>query len=228
MDIVILLFDRFEPLDAIGPYEILAHVPGAKVRFVAPESGRVTDVLGSLPVDVPTRYSDVDACDVLLVPGGGGVRPLLGDQGFLGWLGRVHATTRFTTSVCTGSLLLAAAGLLRGKKAACHWAWRDLLSTFDVLADPARISRDGNVITGGGVTAGIDLALAVTADIAGEAFAQGVQLGLEYAPQPPFECGRPELAPALVVAAARRRLDALGKDRLAAAQRAAQRDLARQ
>ena len=121
MDIVILLFDRFEPLDAIGPYEILAHVPGAKVRFVAPESGRITDVLGSLPVDVPTRCSDVEACDVLVVPGGGGIWSLLEDQDFLDWVRRVHATTRFTTSVCTGSLLLAAAGLLNGLTAATHW-----------------------------------------------------------------------------------------------------------
>src|ERR1700761_6825070 len=114
MDIVILLFDRFEPLDAVGPYEILAHVPDAKVRFVAPESGRITDVLGSLPVDVPTRCSDVEACDVLVVPGGGGVWTLLEDQDFLDWVRQIHATTRFTTSVCTGSLLLAAAGVLDG------------------------------------------------------------------------------------------------------------------
>jgi len=121
---------------------------------------------------------------------------------------------RYVTSVCTGSLLLAAAGLLKGRRAACHWAWRDLLAEFDaVTPDPARVVRDGNVFTGGGVTAGIDMALTVLAEIAGTQVAQAVQLGLEYAPAPPFACGRLELADDAVVAAVRQRLERIGSER---------------
>lgn len=189
MDIVILLFDRFEPLDAIGPYEILAHVPGAKVRFVAPEPGRVTDVLGSLPVDVPTRYCDVEACDVLLVPGGGGVWRLLADQDFLGWLRRVHATTRFTTSVCTGSLLLAAAGLLDGLTAATHWGTASEIEGFGARYTPQRVVRHDRIITSAGVSSGIDMALRLAALLADETTAQAIQLYTEYDPQPPFDSG---------------------------------------
>jgi putative intracellular protease/amidase len=189
MDIVILLFDRFEPLDAIGPYEILAHIPGAKVRFVAPESGRVTDVIGSLPVDVPTRYSDVEACDVLLVPGGGGVRPLLDDQDFLGWLGRVHATTRFTTSVCTGSLLLAAAGLLDGLTAATHWGAVGEIEAYGATYTTERVVRHDRIITSAGVSSGIDMALHLAALLTDDTTAQAIQLYTEYDPQPPFDSG---------------------------------------
>lgn len=121
MDIVIPLFNHFEPLDALGPYEILAYVPGATMRFVAAEPGLVQDVLGSLPVHVPTRYSEVERCDVLLIPGGGSFRTMVDDPGFLGWVRRIHAGTRFTTSVCTGSLVLGAAGLLDGLTATTHW-----------------------------------------------------------------------------------------------------------
>jgi putative intracellular protease/amidase len=189
MDIVIVLFDRFEPLDAIGPYEILAHVPGAKVRFAAPESGRITDVLGSLPVDVPTRCSDVEACDVLLLPGGGGVRPLLEDREFLGWLRRVHATTRFTTSVCTGSLLLAAAGLLDGLTAATHWSAAGEIEGYNAVYTPERVVRHDRIITSAGVSSGIDMALHLAALLADETTAQAIQLYTEYDPQPPFDSG---------------------------------------
>ena len=189
MDIVILLFDRFEPLDAIGPYEILGHVPGAKVRFVAPEPGRITDVLGSLPVDVPTRYSEVEACDVLLVPGGGGVRALLDDQDVLDWVNRVHATTRFTTSVCTGALLLAAAGLLDGLTAATHWGAADRIAEYGAAYTTERVVRHGRVITSAGVSSGIDMALQLAALLADETTAQAIQLYTEYDPQPPFDSG---------------------------------------
>ena len=189
MDIVILLFDRFEPLDAMGPYEILAHIPGAKVRFVAPEPGRVTDVIGSLPVDVPTRYADVEACDVLLVPGGGGVRPLLEDQNFLGWLRRVHTTTRFTTSVCTGSLLLAAAGLLDGLTAATHWGAVGEIEGYGATYTPERVVRHDRIITSAGVSSGIDMALHLAALLSDDTTAQAIQLYTEYDPQPPFDSG---------------------------------------
>ena len=203
MDIVILLFDRFEPLDAVGPYEILAHVPGAKVRFVAPESGRITDVLGSLPVDVPTRCSDVEACDVLLVPGGGGVWSLLEDQDLLGWVRRVHATTRFTTSVCTGSLLLAAAGLLDGLTAATHWGTADEIEGYGAVYTPERVVRHDRIITSAGVSSGIDMALRLAALLADETTAQAIQLYTEYDPQPPFDSGSMAKASAAVLARAR-------------------------
>jgi transcriptional regulator GlxA family with amidase domain len=139
---------------------------------------------------------------------------------FLSELRRLSARAQFVTSVCTGSLLLAAAGLLRGKRAACHWAWRELLADFGVTPDPARIVRDGNVITGGGVTAGIDMALAVMAEIAGVDYAETVQLALEYAPEPPFDSGRPERARPQILAAALQRLDAIRGERSMAVGRA--------
>lgn len=143
------------------------------------------------------------------------------DRVFLSELRRLAATARYVTSVCTGSLLLAAAGLLAGKRAACHWAWRDSLCEFGVTPDAGRVVRDGNVITGGGVTAGIDMALTVMAEIAGPDHAQTVQLALEYAPAPPFDSGRPESARPEIIAAARKRLDASRTERDAAVRRAA-------
>jgi putative intracellular protease/amidase len=136
---------------------------------------------------------------------------------------RLATSARYLTSVCTGSLVLGAAGLLKGKRAACHWAWRDLLPLFGAIPDPARVARDGNIITGGGVTAGIDFALVVAAEIGGESLAQSLQLALEYAPAPPFEAGRPETAPAEIVALVRSRLAPQLAERTAAAERAAAR-----
>jgi transcriptional regulator GlxA family with amidase domain len=141
-------------------------------------------------------------------------------KAFLSELRRLAARAQFVTSVCTGSLLLAAAGLLSGKRAACHWAWRELLTDFGVTPDPARIVRDGNVITGGGVTAGIDMALAVMAQIAGVDYAETVQLAMEYAPEPPFDSGRPERARPQILAAALARLDAIRDERSMAVSRA--------
>ena len=139
---------------------------------------------------------------------------------YLAGVQRLAAQARYVTSVCTGSLILGAAGLLSGRRAACHWAWRDLLALFGADPGPGRVVRDGDIITGGGVTAGIDFALTVMAEIAGRDFAEAVQLGMEYAPQPPFDAGRPEEARAEVLAAARGRLDAIWPDRLATARRA--------
>jgi transcriptional regulator GlxA family with amidase domain len=167
------------------------------------------------------RLGDVSSCALLCVPGGFGTVAALEDRSYLSELHRLGAQAQYITSVCTGSLLLAAAGLLHGKKAACHWAWRDLLSEFGVTPDSARVVRDGNVITGGGVTAGIDLALAVMAEIAGVDFAQTVQLTLEYAPEPPFDCGRPERARAEIISGALKPIDAIRAERSAAVRRAA-------
>jgi cyclohexyl-isocyanide hydratase len=145
------------------------------------------------------------------------------DQELIAQVRRLAAAARYVTSVCTGSFVLGAAGLLKGKRATSHWAWRDLLSAFGATPDPARVVRDGNVITGGGVTAGIDMALTVMAEIAGDDYAQSVQLGIEYAPAPPFNAGRPELAPAHVLDQAQRRYERALGARGAATERAAAR-----
>ncbi|MEU6231913.1 DJ-1/PfpI family protein [Kitasatospora sp. NPDC047058] len=201
MDIVIPLFERFEPLDAIGPYEILGYVPGARVRFVAPEPGRVTDGLGALSVEVSTRYSEVDACDVLLVPGGHGAAALVADPDFLGWVRAVHATTRFTTSVCTGSLVLGAAGLLKGLTATTHWGAADALESHGATYTAERVVRHESerIITSAGVSSGIDMAVRLAALLTDDITAQAIQLCTEYDPQPPFDSGSLAKAPAAVV-----------------------------
>jgi transcriptional regulator GlxA family with amidase domain len=167
------------------------------------------------------RLDSIEDCDLLCVPGGFGTVAALEDQAYLAALRRLGAKARYITSVCTGSLLLAAAGLLRGKRAACHWAWRDKLADFGVAQDPARVVRDGLIFTGGGVTAGIDMALEVMAEIGGRDLAETVQLAIEYAPAPPFDSGRPELAREPVLRAARARLDSVRAERDAAIGRAA-------
>lgn len=203
MDIVIPLFDRFEPLDAIGPYEILAHVPGAEVRFVAPEPGRVTDVLGSLSVEVATRYSEVESCDVLVVPGGNGTRALTADPDFVAWIGRLHEGTRFTTSVCTGALVLGAAGLLKGLTATTHWAAAGELEAYGAVYTPERVIRHDRIITSAGVSSGIDMALGLAALLTDDTTAEAIQLYTEYDPQPPFDSGSVAKASPEVLARAR-------------------------
>jgi cyclohexyl-isocyanide hydratase len=162
------------------------------------------------------------------VPGGLGVTDnAIRDEAFLGELRRLADGARYVTSVCTGSLALGAAGLLRGKRAATHWAWRELLPVFGAIPDPARVVRDGNVITGGGVTAGIDFALTVVAELAGMETAQAIQMQIEYAPAPPFDAGVPETAPPAILARVRERNAALAAPRRAAVDAAAARLFAR-
>ncbi|MEV7405326.1 DJ-1/PfpI family protein [Streptomyces sp. NPDC091267] len=204
MDIVIPLFEHFEPLDAIGPYEILAYVPGAAVRFVTAEPGLVRDALGSLPVNVPTRYSEVERCDVLLIPGGGSFQTMVDDPAFLGWVRQIHAGTRFTTSVCTGSLVLGAAGLLDGLTATTHWGAADELASYGAVYTPERVVRHDRVITSAGVSSGIDMAVRLAALLTDEVTAQAIQLYTEYDPQPPFDTGSVAKAPAEVLERARR------------------------
>lgn len=165
--------------------------------------------------------ADVRSCDLICVPGGINVTKVAQDRAFVTELRRLALGARYITSVCTGSLILGAAGRLKGKRAACHWAWADMLPLFGAIHDPARVARDGNIITGGGVTAGIDFALTVLAEIVGEEMTQTIQLGLEYAPAPPFNSGRPELAPASVRAYYEVLRQKMMPSRLAEAQQAA-------
>ena len=219
--IVFALFPRITQLDFTGPFEVLARLPDANCVLASVEGGELLADRGMRFAGL-LKLQDIESCDLLCVPGGFGTSDALGDEAYLGALRRLGSSARYITSVCTGSLLLAAAGLLRGKRAACHWAWRDRLVDFGVQPDAARVVRDGNTFTGGGVTAGIDMALTVMAEIAGRDYAEGVQLAIEYAPAPPFESGRPELARESVLLAVRARREAALSGRTEAIARAAQ------
>ncbi len=202
---VIPIYPDTTHLDFTGPHQFFSRVPGAEVTVASRAGGSLT--LDGLTLSDLPRLEDLPGCDVLCVPGGFGTAEALYDPAFMAQIRRLADGARYVTSVCTGSLILAAAGLLSGRRAACHWYWRDLLGTFpNVTPAEERVVRDGNVITGGGVTAGIDLALTVIAELCGETLAQSIQLGLEYAPAPPFDCGRPERAPAGITAAMRNQL----------------------
>jgi cyclohexyl-isocyanide hydratase len=220
--IVFALYPRVTQLDFTGPYEVFARLPGARA-ILASATGDCVEADGGMTFTHIRRLADVDRCSLLCVPGGFGTIEAMEDTEYLDQLRRLAGQARYVTSVCTGSLLLGAAGLVQGRRAACHWAWRELLPVFGAVPDPARVVRDGNVITGGGVTAGIDMALTVVGEIAGIDFAEVVQLAIEYAPAPPFDAGRPEHARPEIVAAARRRLDATRAARDAAARRAGSR-----
>lgn len=218
--VVFALFPRITQLDFTGPFEVFARLPGAKCVLASVEGGSIQGD-GGITFSNVARLDSVRECALLCVPGGFGTVAALEDRAYLAEIRRLAAQARYVTSVCTGSLLLAAAGLLVGKRAACHWAWREALAAFDVRPDPARVVRDGNVITGGGVTAGIDMALTVIAEIAGADFSQSVQLAIEYAPAPPFDCGRPERARPEILAAVNKRMDSVRGERDAAVARAA-------
>ena len=195
--VLFALYPGVTHLDFTGPHQVLCRLPGAKTLF-ASSTGEPIEADGLTFANL-ARLADVPACDIICVPGGFGCTEAMVDPVFIAELKRLAAGARYITSVCTGSLVLAAAGLLNGRRAACHWAWRDQLALFGAIPDPARVVRDGNLFTGGGVTAGIDFALTLVAEIAGDDYAQTVQLGLEYAPAPPFNAGRPETAPPHIV-----------------------------
>jgi cyclohexyl-isocyanide hydratase len=220
--IVFALYPRVTQLDFTGPYEVFARLPGAR-SILASTTGNSIEADGGMTFSQVVRLADVDHCALLCVPGGFGTIEAMEDLEYLAEIRRLAEQARYVTSVCSGSLLLGAAGLLQGKRAACHWAWRDMLPIFGAVPDPGRVVRDGNFITGGGVTAGIDMALTVVGEIAGTDFAEVVQLGIEYAPAPPFDAGRPERARPQIVAAAQRSLDATREKREGAARRAAAR-----
>ena len=199
MDIGFLVFPRVQQLDLTGPYEVLASWAQARVRLVAKSLDPVASATG-LTLTPDVTFANCPQLDVICVPGGDGINPLLSDAETLAFLRRQAAGARYVTSVCTGALVLGAAGLLQGKRATTYWASHQFLAAFGAIPVEARYVRDGNLMTGGGVTAGIDFALALVAELAGPAVAQAIQLGLEYAPAPPFEAGRPDTAPPEVAA----------------------------
>lgn len=220
--IVEALYPGMTQLDFTGPHTFFSRIPGA-AAIVASEPGGPIESDGGLVFAGTRRMAEIARCDLLFAPGGYAATEAANDQAFMREFRRLAATARYLTSVCTGSLILGAAGLLKGRRAACHWAWRHLLPLFGAIPDPSRVVRDGNVITGGGVTSGIDFALVVAAEIGGDALAQSLQLALEYAPAPPFDAGRPETAPPEVLAAVKARTAPQLAARAAAAERAAAR-----
>jgi putative intracellular protease/amidase len=199
MNIAVLLYDRFTALDAIGPYEVLSRLPGAALEFVAAEAGPVRTDNGMLTLIAERSIADARALDVVLVPGGPGEVAARAGGTTLEWLRDVHESTTWTTSVCTGSLILAAAGVLDGKRATSHWLALEELARLGAEAVSERVVFDGKIVTAAGVSAGIDMALTLAAKIAGEEVAQAIQLGIEYDPQPPFTSGSPDKAPAPIV-----------------------------
>jgi transcriptional regulator GlxA family with amidase domain len=196
VQIAIVLFDRLTALDAVGPYEVLGNVPGATVTFVATEPGPKRTDTGFLSLTADAALADVTAPDVVLVPGGPGQVAAEQDEALLAWLRQVDATSTWTTSVCTGSLVLGAAGLLQGKRATTYWLALEELRRHGATPVSERYVFDGKVATAAGVSSGIDLALALVARMAGDDLAQMIQLGIEYDPQPPFDAGSPVKAPA--------------------------------
>jgi cyclohexyl-isocyanide hydratase len=199
ISVVVPVYNGVTQLDFTGPHQFLSRTPDLHVR-VASVGGEPVSA-DRLTFSNLENLAAIKSCDVLLVPGGGGCLAAIENDLFLKEIARLAATARYLTSVCTGSLILGAAGLLIGRRAACHWAWRELLPVFGAVPDDGRIVRDGNILSGGGVTAGIDFVLALIAELRGQRVAEMVQLGLEYAPQPPFDAGRPDTAPAEVLEA---------------------------
>jgi cyclohexyl-isocyanide hydratase len=191
--VVIPVYNEVTQLDFTAPHQFLSMVPDIKV-IVASVGGTPVSSQG-LFFDKLADLASIEECDVLCVPGGLGCISAMEDDQYLSSIKRLAETAKYVTSVCSGSLILGAAGLLKGRRAACHWAWRDMLTAFGAIPDSSRVVRDGDIITGGGVTAGVDFALTLIAELRGPDVAQCVQLGLEYAPAPPFDSGRPDTAP---------------------------------
>jgi transcriptional regulator GlxA family with amidase domain len=192
--IAFLIFDNFTALDIIGPYEILSKIPNSKVYFVGLEAKNYTDGKG-LTIKADYSLEDMKNPDILLIPGGQGIDSLLNDNRLLNWLRNAHKTSKWTISVCSGALLLAAAGILENKIATTHWNRKEQLRQYGVNVVDKRYHKDGKIITSAGVSAGIDMALYLLSLITNEDYAKAVQLGIEYDPSPPFDCGSPEKAP---------------------------------
>ena len=204
MQIAFLLFNRLTALDAVGPYEVLSRLPGAETVFVGERPGAVRSDAG-LTLVADAALADVSRPDVVVVPGGPGQAALMTDGPVQRWLLAVERTSSWMTSVCTGSLILGAAGLLDGRRATTHWLALEQLQYLGATAVNERVVTDGKYVTAAGVSAGIDMALHLAEVLCGEAVAQSVQLGIEYDPQPPFAAGSIDTAPEPVVAALRAR-----------------------
>lgn len=196
MDIAILLFDRITALDAVGPYEVLTRLPGATVTFVATEPGPKRTDTGFLALTADAALGELPHPEIVLVPGGPGQVEAERDEAVLDWLRTAHETTTWTTSVCTGSLVLGAAGLLEGKRATSYWLALDSLASYGAVPTDERVVMDGKVVTAAGVSSGIDMALTLAAQIGGDDLSRMLQLGIEYDPQPPFDSGSADKAPA--------------------------------
>jgi cyclohexyl-isocyanide hydratase len=210
--IVFILYPRLTQLDFTGPYEVLARMPGAEVIVASKDGGTLPTELGLTFTNL-AKLEDIDRADLIMIPGGPGQTDAMLDPEFMAQVKRLGASAKYLTSVCTGSLILGAAGLITGKRAGSHWAYRQLLTNFGVIPDDARVVRDGSVVTGGGVTAGIDIALTIVADLAGDDVAKMIQLAIEYAPAPPFNSGRPEVAEEKTVAAVQNLFAAFAEQR---------------
>jgi transcriptional regulator GlxA family with amidase domain len=208
VQIALALYPGLTVLDVVGPYQVLSNLPGTEVVVCAGEQGRLTDDNGLLHFNVEHTFADVPAPDVLLVGGGLGTRTLMHEgSDIVEWIRASHPTTTWTTSVCTGSLLLGAAGVLEGKRASTHWNAVSHLESFGATYVEDRVVVDGKVITAAGVSAGIDMALTLVDRLQGPEVAQAIQLAIEYDPQPPFDAGSVPKAPADVVALVRAVMD---------------------
>jgi len=212
--IAILLYPNVTQLDLTGPYEVLSRCPDVQVHLVWKSLDPVVTEHG-MPLLPTATFDDLPQADVLCVPGGYGINDLLVDAATLTYVRQVASSARFVTAVCTGSLVLGAAGLLKGRRATTHWASRHLLPEFGAIITAGRVVRDGGLITGGGVTAGIDFALELVAMLRNDTVAQSIQLAIEYNPAPPFKAGHPDVAPDDVVREIQRRIAARQGERLA-------------
>jgi putative intracellular protease/amidase len=204
VQIVIPIFDGITALDAVGPYEVLSRLPEAEVVFAALEPGPKRTETGALALHADRALSEVSHPAIVVVPGGFGTRRLMTDESLLDWIRTAHESSDWTTSVCTGSLLLGAAGILRGLRATSHWLALDMLRDLGAEPTRERVVEEGKVITAAGVSSGIDMALRLAEHVAGAEYAQTIQLAIEYDPQPPFDSGSPEKAPPEIVERLRR------------------------
>jgi len=194
MKVAIPLYDRFTALDAVGPYEVIQRIPGAEITWLAHAPGLVGTDTGQLRLHADAAFEDLPDPDIVVVPGGTGTDDFLEDERLVGWIRKAHETSQWTTSVCTGSLLLGAAGVLDGLEATSHWLDIDFLERYGASPTDRRVVEQGKVITAAGVSSGIDMALVLAARIGGPELAQAIQLGIEYDPQPPFDAGSVEKA----------------------------------
>jgi transcriptional regulator GlxA family with amidase domain len=200
MQIVIALFDRFTALDAVGPHQVLHHLPDTEVIFASERVRGVTDESRTLTLQAQASYADVPAPDIIVIPGGPGQADQMTPGPLQDWLLKADKTSTWTTSVCTGSLILAGAGLLKDKKATTNWLAHGELRHLGATPQRERYVFDGKYVTAAGVSAGIDMALALAGRVAGDEVAERIQLGIEYDPHPPYQSGSPAAAKPEIVA----------------------------